>query len=100
MRVGDVVKYLRSFSFWEYRQFIIWAILTGVFLAISLYGKLSGANSQLIIEYLVMYIINSLIFFTLFRHYQALGLTMLIFTIFFELSVFGFYFFSATSLNV
>lgn len=92
--------FLRTFSFKELREFGLWAVLTVVFLCISAYGRTSGVPASAISQYALLFAINSAIFFSLFRHYPMLGVTMLIFIIFFELSVFGYYFFSATSLNV
>lgn len=99
MRMNKIQDLLTSLSSRELRQLAIWAVLTLIFTAVIIYGHVVGVSGQSTWEYLVLYSINSVIFLSLFRQYQGLGTTMLAYTIFFELSIFGYYFFSAASLN-
>ncbi len=79
-------------------QPIVFVALTLGFAGIVFYGVRQYAPPTLTWEFIFLYIINAAVFLALFRHYPKLGLTMLVFILFFDLSILGYYYFSSISL--
>lgn len=68
-----------------------WAILTIVFIILIIIGINNGLSHTLIEEFSAMYLIDSVIFFLLYRDKPTLGLVMLILLLIINICVIGYY---------
>lgn len=94
--LGEWRRQLRSSS---KIPLLIWLISLAVFISILFIGSRSTIGEPAPMWLLIgLYGINSVIFLALWRQFPKLGVTMLIFIFMFELSVIGYYFFTAASL--
>lgn len=81
------------------RQLAAWAIAVALALAVSAFGRQIQVEPTVIVQLGWLFIVDSAIFLALYRDYPKLGVVMITFMYFLELSVLGYFVLAGASFS-